>query len=90
MGRVIVTLRVMPSDVDVDLKELEEKVKEKVNEFGGEVGKVEIEEVAFGLKALKVLFVCDENKSNMDPLEEKVKEIEGVNSAEVVDVRRTF
>jgi len=90
MARVIVALKVMPVDVEVDLEKLKEKVVEKVKNFGGETPKTEIEEVAFGLKALKVYFLLDENKSNLDPLEESVRKIEGVNSAEVVDVRRSL
>lgn len=90
MARVIITLKVMPEDVEVDLENLKEKVIEKIKDFGGETPKVEIEEIAFGLKAIKILFLLDERKSNLDPLEESVRELEGVNSAVVVDVRRAM
>ena len=49
-----------------------------------------IEPVAFGLKALKIFFVLDESKGNIDSLEEKIKEIEGVGNVEVVDMRRAI
>ncbi|MBI2109665.1 elongation factor 1-beta [Candidatus Woesearchaeota archaeon] len=90
MARVIVNLRVMPEDIEVNLEELTDRVIEKIINFGGETPKAETEEVAFGLKSLKILFLLDESKSNLDPLEEAVRGLEGVNSADVVDVRRAI
>ena len=80
----------MPESPDIDLAKLEEQIKEKVTEYGGEVGKVEIEPVAFGLKALNIILVADESKGSTDKLEENIKNIDGVNSAEVTDVRRAI
>lgn len=77
----------MPESPDVDLDSVSERATKLINEVG-EVGKQEIEPIAFGLKALKLLFVMDENKGSTDELEAKVAELEGVNSAEVIDVRR--
>lgn len=90
MARVIVTLKIMPTEADTDLDSINEKVSKEIKKFGGEVGKFEIEEVAFGLKALKIYFVLDESKSNLDPLEEAIRGIEGVNSVDVIDVRRAI
>lgn len=89
MADVIVTLKVMPESVDVNLNNLETKVKEVIKKFGGDVGKVEVEEVAFGLKAVKLLFVLDENKG-IDDLEKGVNSLDEVRSAEVSDVRRAI
>ncbi len=80
----------MPESPDVDLTKLEKQISEKVAEYGGEVGKTETEPVAFGLKALKVIFVSDESKGSTDELEENIKKIEGINSVEVIDVRRAL
>ncbi|MFH1332291.1 MAG: elongation factor 1-beta [archaeon] len=90
MATVFVTLKVMPKTTDVDLKVLEEKVKEKIKDFGGEVAGVEIQPVAFGLNALLISFLMDESKGSPDPLEESVSELEDVASATVIDVRRTL
>jgi len=62
MADVVVTLKVMPKGVDVDLNALAEKVKEKVSAFGGEVGKVEEKPVAFGLKSLIILLCLKEKE----------------------------
>lgn len=80
----------MPSSVDVDLNKLEEGAKEKISEFGGEVGKKEVEPVAFGLKALKLIFVMDEGIGSTESLEEQISKIKGVKSVEVTDVRRAI
>ena len=90
MANVLITLRVMPEGVDINLNNLEEKVKDKIKSFGGEFVKTEIEPIAFGLKALKIIFISDEQKSNIDPLEEDVRSIDGVQSADVIDVRRAI
>ncbi|MBU2634218.1 MAG: elongation factor 1-beta [Nanoarchaeota archaeon] len=89
MADIIITFKVMPEDLEVDLKRLEKDITALINEFG-EVGKVEIEKIAFGLEALKFLVVYDENKGSTDFLEDNMRNIDGVNSVEVVDVRRAI
>lgn len=90
MAEVVVTLRVMPESPDVDLGELERMVLEKIkDEIGETETKVEREAIGFGLSALKVIFVMDENRK-VDPVEETVSKVEGVQSVDVVDVRRAI
>jgi elongation factor 1-beta len=91
MASVVVTLKIMPKSPDVDLKAVEEKIKSEIVAFAGEgETKTEVEPVAFGLKALKIIFVMDEAKGSTEPLEKKIQEVEGVNSVEVTDVRRAI
>ena len=90
MADVIVTLKIMPDSPDTDLSQIKEEISKIVSEFEGEVGKTEQEPVAFGLKALKVIFVIDEAKGSTDPIEEKISKIQGVKSVEAVDVRRAI
>jgi len=90
MAQVIVTVKIMPESPDSDLKAIEETSKKQIAEFGGEVGKVEIEPIAFGLNALKLFFVMDESKGDTEPLENTLKNIEQVQSVEVTDVRRAI
>lgn len=89
MAKVVVTLKIMPESPDSDLKIVEEKAEEEIKKFGGEVGKKEVEPVAFGLKALKLYFVMDESKGSTEDLEKKISLISGVGSVTVEDVRRT-
>ncbi len=90
MAQVVVTMKIMPDGVDVDLTPIETEAKQAILAFGGEVGKVDIEPIAFGLKALNLIFVMDEAKGATDELEDQVRNIEGVNSVEITDVRRAI
>lgn len=91
MATVVITMNVMPESPETDLKAIEEKTRKLIKEFAHLNNiKVEIEPVAFGLKALKIFFVMDESKGSTQILEEKIAKISDVASVEVVDVRRAI
>jgi len=91
MAKVVVTLKIMPEGTDVNLEELKEKVEKDIKDFNNnEDIKIEEEPIGFGLSSLKFLFVMDEEKGSTDPLEEKLKNIEGIGNIEVTDVRRAI
>ena len=90
MAKVIVTVKLMPESPEVDLDKVKEAAEHPIKEFGGEVGKVEIEPLAFGLKALILMFVMDESVGSTETLEETLSKLEGVKQVEVTDVRRTI
>jgi elongation factor 1-beta len=91
MADVVVTLTIMPDSPEIDLSKLEVEALDKIKVFTGlDNYKVELEPVAFGLTALKILFVMDENKGATDELEDQIKSLEGINSVEVTDVRRAI
>ena len=79
----------MPEDLDVDLNKLEKEGKEFLNKYG-EVGKSKREKIAFGLEAVILIFVMDESKGSTDFLEDNMRNIDGVQSVEVTDVRRAI
>ena len=90
MARVVVTLRIMPESPDTDLKKLEHEASEKIKAFGCEVGKTEIQPVAFGLKALLLYFIMDEDRGSTEDLEKDLATLDHISSVEVTDVRRTI
>ena len=95
MANVIVTLKIMPSAPEVDLDALFKEVCKKVVHFVDEKHKTsemkkEIEPIGYGLKALKVLFVMDENVGTTDKLEAEIKTLKGTESVEATDVRRAI
>ncbi len=90
MARLMVTIDIMPESPDINLELLQEEATKKVSEFGGDVGKVIIEPIAFGLKVVKLIFLMDESKGSTDPLENQIMELIGVSSAKVSDIRRTM
>jgi len=89
MAKVVITLKAN-LDPDSDIENIKEEANNKIEEFGGEVGKVEVEEIAFGLKAVNFVFILDENKGSTEALEDDIAGIEGVSSVEITDVRRTI
>lgn len=91
MARVVVTLKIMPESPETDLSLIQNKAEEEIKKFAGDTEiKAEQEPIAFGLKALKLLFVMDEDKGSTEELENNIKSIESVNSVETVDVRRAI
>ena len=89
VANVIITLKIMPSSPDIDLDSIQEKALEKIKGFAGDKEtKVELEPIAFGLKAINILFVMDESKGSTESLEDSISNLDGVQSVEVTDVRR--
>lgn len=91
MAKVVVTLKIMPESPSSDLVKIEDEAKTKIIDFSqNQEVKTEQEPIAFGLKALRIIFVMDESKGSTEALEEDIKKIDGVNSVEAVDVRRAI
>ncbi|NIA04206.1 MAG: hypothetical protein GWP09_02540 [Nitrospiraceae bacterium] len=86
---MIISVKIMPESVDTDLDKLEKAVSEKIKEAIG-TGDIKFErkEVAFGLKSVTALFGIDESYKDLDGLIETIRSLEGVNSAEINDMRR--
>ena len=89
MGTVLIKVKLMPSSPEANLEEIKEKAKAVVEEAKGEKVRFEEEPIAFGLKALIAFFALDESH-DVEPIENKLKELENINSAEIIDVRRAF
>lgn len=89
MGTVLLKIRLMPSSPEVNLEEIKEKAKEIVEKGKGRNCSFEEEPIAFGLKALIVSFEIDESQE-LEPVENELKDIENVNSTQVIDMRRAF
>jgi len=83
VGAVIVVFKVTPDSVEAF-----DSVKAAVEKF--EPKKLEEEEVAFGLKAVKATFLVPEIDGKMDELEENLNSIENVGAVEVVAMSRSL
>ena len=91
MAQIVATLKIMPKSPETDLNFIEKEARKKISQFSGNSEiKAEQEPIAFGLKALKLIFVMDENKGSPDSLENSIISIKGVNSVETIDVRRAI
>jgi len=85
----IIKIKIMPSAVDTDLAEIKEKTKKLIEEKEGKSVKFEEEPIAFGLKAVIVFFLWDEEKE-LEPLEKELEKIENINSIQTIDIRRAI
>ena len=77
MGDVLITYKIMPSGVDVDMEELKKKVEEKL-EGMAKINDFTEEPIAFGLKALVVRVIVKDEGGISDRIEEILKDIEDV------------
>jgi len=88
MAHVLITLKVMPSSPEADLKSIQSAVEKLIAEHSGKMHKCDVEPVAFGLKALIFQFVLDEKLGSTEPLEEKISAVPEVESVMVTGVTR--
>jgi len=89
MGTVLLKIKIMPASPENDLEKIKNSAKEIIEGNGGMRSTFEEEPIAFGLKAVIASFDLDE-EAPLDPIEEKLRAIDDVNSAEVIDMRRAF
>ncbi|MCK5301756.1 MAG: elongation factor 1-beta [Candidatus Thorarchaeota archaeon] len=87
MARVVITLKIMPDGIDVNMDDLLERVKGAIPE-GTDVRANEVIPVAFGLKALRMNVVREESMGGTDDIEEAVTALDGVAQVEVEMVSR--
>jgi elongation factor 1-beta len=89
MGTAAVQFKIMPSSPEEDLNKISIKSEEIITSLGGVLSNKEEEPIAFGLKALILSLAYPEEKE-IEDLETKLKEIEGISSIEMIDYRRAI
>jgi len=81
--KVMVQLKVLPEDIDIDLEELLKKIGNILPDDVG-IYKYDIEPVAFGLKILKLIVVMpEEKKGGPDTTVEIIEKLKDVQRVEV-------
>ncbi len=88
MARIAVVLKIYPEDITIDLSRIVEKIKESLPpDYKLEIW--DLEPIAFGIKALRVLITMPENiEGGTEPLEHIISSIAGVSQVEVVLISR--
>jgi len=87
MARVVMTIKIMPDGVDIDLDNLLTQIKSAIPQ-GTDVGAVETQPIAFGLKAIRMNLAREESMGGTDDIEEAISAIEGVSQVEIERVSR--
>ena len=85
MGDVAVIIKVMPESPEVDLEALKALIKEKLP---GTMDMV-VEPIGFGLSSLKLAIVVPDGEGTTEEAEETLRNLEGVESAEIISVTLT-
>ena len=83
MGKVAVSFRIMPEGVETDIDRLQGAVRKSL---GGRLKKLEVEPVAFGLKAIEVIAVLDDASGEMEKVESSLAALPGVGGVETTEV----
>lgn len=80
MGQVAVTLKIMPDSPDADIERIKKEI-EGLELEPAKLQEIKIEDMAFGLKAIKVLYIMPDT-GGTDRIENAIKEIDGVAEVE--------
>ena len=89
MGEVIALIRMMPGGIinDNEIESIQNDVK-KIIKSPIRLGRIEIKNVAFGLRGLDVTIAVPDSEGGLDPIVEELSKIKNVETVEVVDVGR--
>ncbi|MFA4960786.1 MAG: hypothetical protein WC548_03935 [Candidatus Pacearchaeota archaeon] len=89
MGTSAVQFKLMPKNIDENLKEIVEKAKKEIERMGGKFSSSEEIPIAFGLKAIMVSLAYPESQ-DIDLLGNELQKIKGISSVEMTDYRRAI
>jgi len=85
MAEVILGLKVMPKDLDVDLDQLEKSIISEINPE-----RIQRQPIAFGLVALLITVIVQDAEGEVDRVENNIKSIGGVGEVEVTGLTRSL
>jgi translation elongation factor aEF-1 beta len=89
MGVALIKIKIMPSSVEEDLKLIEKQSEKTIIKGKGTHYASEEQNIAFGLKAIIISFALDESLE-LEKIERDLEKIKGINSVQVIDMRRAF
>lgn len=84
MGKVAVLFRLMPQGVETDMEAMAHAVRDAMP-AGASVRGAQVKDIAFGLKALLVSVVMNDEGGILDSVEQSLAKIPHVESVEVME-----
>ncbi|MCK4953706.1 elongation factor 1-beta [Candidatus Bathyarchaeota archaeon] len=88
MSKVVISLKIFPSDITIDLTLLKRKIEKSLPEHAS-VYQFEEEPIAFGLTALIAHIIIPEEKSGeLDQIEKDFKRIDEISEIETLMIRK--
>ena len=89
MSVAAIKIRIMPDSPSTDMEKIEEKTRTILEKNQVKNPSFEVQPIAFGLKALVMMFGWPEEKE-LEDLEKQLQVIPEVSSVQVVDIRRAI
>lgn len=88
MAKVLLSIKVFPSDININLKELKSRL-EKALPKEASIYKFDEEPIAFGLVALIAhVLIPEKGGINTEDIEKIIKSIDGVSEIQIISTRR--
>jgi len=87
MGKVAARIKVMPTDPEVDLDALQERLENALPE-GAKIKGFDRDDVAFGLVALLPTVIVPDDAGGTEAVEEAFRGVDDVESVQVEEVGR--
>jgi elongation factor 1-beta len=87
MSKLVVRVKILPSDAETNLDEVSKSLSEAIPS-GMELNSVSKEPVAFGLYSLIIDFILEDSEGQMDKLEDFLGRTAGVGQFEVMTMSR--
>lgn len=85
MAKVLLTLKILPSDISINIKQIKENIEKKLNFVS-----MKEEPIAFGLVSLIASVLIEDKEGEVEKIEKMIKEVDGVGEVEVIEVTRTL
>jgi len=89
MSVAAVKIKIMPSSPEANLQNIETHIRKILEKSQIKNPQFEVQPIAFGLKAVIVMFGWPEEKE-LDSLEEELRKIPNVSSVQIIDIRRAI
>lgn len=88
MGDVAAKMKIMPENVDTDLVGLKDKLITVIPAGAQLHGDIVEEPIAFGLKALIVTLIVNDEEGGTEAIEEAFAKVPGVENVQMQDIYR--
>ena len=88
VAKVLISLKIFPSDVNIDLEALKKKIEGCLPDFAS-IYKFEEEPIAFGLVAIIAHVLVPEDKAGgIDEVEAALKKVDEISNLQALTIRR--
>lgn len=88
MSEVAVKIKVMPKSIDTDLSLLGENIRKILPKGSKIYGDYKIEPIAFGLNSLILTILINDDKGEIDSIENAIKNVSDVENIQILEMGR--